>query len=235
MKHRIFTIAVAALLLGGCTKQEQAFSSFNVDVAPFRSEVKTHWDAAGLWWDEYDELMVNGNVHTLSKNTDGTWKTTGEETQAIGGLFYVAYPDGAWDAGSKTVSGLTFDGSVVPLAAASSSNNITLTPCCAVVRVKGECGDLEFYTEDEEAGTVSGAIYESGAIDVARQAIIGDEEISYDGLFPELMDDDYTYFILPMGGADVKAVLSFEYGTYTTSSAVTLKKGYIYTVSLPEE
>ena len=238
MKKIYFVIAAVAMMMAGCEKQAEnentvnSMNSFDLNVQGFSdaSGAKTHWSDAGLWWNEdgSDYLVINGVSFQVKKEGD-KWKAI--STVGVGpdnGNFYVAYPyNGSnYDQNNHTYGPVEFDdGTKIPLAAVTTSNSITLYPCCAVI--KG-ASSVSFFGSDGNPGTVYGKVYYQADINIdnatLENGIALDEATgSYD-----LYDDGNGYIIIPIEGDYVEAVL--EVDGNRTSDAVTLRKGRIYVI-----
>lgn len=228
----MFAAAVAALLLAGCDKGA-SYSSFELSTADFRGAdgAKTHWAAQGLYWDDDDVVVINGKEHTIH-GSGSSWSTSGQSTDAIDGYFYVAYPSGSMSADGTTVSGVDFSGGVVPLACKGKTNKLTLYPCCAVIKVSDWVSGIYFYNENYEPGTQDGKVLAEGSIDVVNNTVFGDTEIDYNSpMSPVESIDGYNYFVIPMDGGAMQAVIDFDY-SQQTDGPVELRAGYLYTVDI---
>lgn len=226
--RKIYILAAAtAMLFAACDDKPASYDSFELTTAVHdASGAKTHWSASGLFWDNGDKVMINGNIHNIS-GSGTSWNTTGTQTEAIDDYFYVAYPTGTWDRGTKTVS---WNGTKVPLACKGKTNKMTLYPCCAVIKVVGGGYALSFTDSEGNPGTESGAVLTSGTIDVSSATLTGGTEFDYNYEMEPAGDDGdgNGIFVIPMRGNSVSAKLSVDYNE--TSDVVTLQKGYMYVV-----
>lgn len=231
----MFAAAVAALLLAGCDKGA-SYSSFELSTADFRGAdgAKTHWAAQGLYWNAGDKVVINGNEHTINGG-GSSWHTEGPSTEDIDDYFYVAYPvqnNTTMSGDGTTVSGVDFSGGAVPLACKGKTNKLTLYPCCAVIKVSDWVNGIYFYNENGEAGTQDGKVLSEGSIDVVNNTVSGDTEIDYNSpMSPVASIDGYNYFVIPMDGGAMQAVIDFDY-SQQTNGPVELRAGYLYTVDI---
>ncbi len=236
-KNRVFMFAaaVAALLLAGCDKGA-SYSSFELSTADFRGAdgAKTQWTANGLYWEDGDAVVINRIEHTIH-GSGSSWSTSGTKTNNIDGYFYVAYPvqnNTSMSADGTTVSGVDFSDGVVPLACKGKTNKLTLYPCCAVIKVSDWVSGISFYNEDGEAGTQDGKVLAEGSINVVNNTVFGDTEIDYNSpMSPVESIDGYNYFVIPMDGGAMQAVIDFDY-SQQTNGPVELRAGYLYTVDI---
>ncbi|MBR2959071.1 MAG: hypothetical protein IKC19_05530, partial [Bacteroidales bacterium] len=158
--------------------------------------------------------------------------TSGQPTDDIDDYFYVAYPYGQMSADGTTVSGVDFSGGAVPLACKGKTNKLTLYPCCAVIKVSDWVSGISFYNEDGEAGTQDGKVLTEGSINVVNNTVFGDTEIDYNSpMSPVESIDGYNYFVIPMDGGAMQAVIDFDY-SQQTNGPVELRAGYLYTVDI---
>lgn len=246
MKKIYFAVAaMAMLMIAGCEKQNgtidnaSGIDEFNISLKGFTgaSGAKTYWDDYGLWWDSVgtDMIIINGKVFEIKKE-NGTWKAKGLNggVDAEEGNYYVAYPysptSANYNSNTHLYGPITFvddenppEKDVIPMAAVSNTNNLTLIPCCAVI--KGAYS-VEFYSdrEGQEAGTCSGEIYTIAYIDMSNAKLVegtADHNTLTDG-------DGDGYIIIPLAGESVTAFLNVDGNM--TSHAVTLQKGHVYVI-----
>ncbi len=241
------------MMMVGCEKQADnetgttKIKSFDLEIQGFNgaSDAKTHWYNDVFWWDDGDNVVINGYVFKVVEKVGGGWKATIDETEtqgfgSIDNFYYLAYPyDGSsarFNRESKTYGPIIFDGSVVPLAAITDSNKMTLTPCCAVL--KGVSGNVYFYNGDPNAGgepgCVDGHVLKKGMINISSKTLQADldvhpeYELDYEN---EQLSNNNGYIIVPMLGESVTAWLYFEDEDLWTSHEVTLEKGRIYVIN----
>lgn len=231
----MFAAAVAALLLAGCDKGA-SYSSFELSTADFRGAdgAKTHWAAQGLYWEDGDVVVINGNEHTINDG-GSSWSTSGPKTNSIDGYFYVAYPSGPMSDDGTTVSGVDFSGGVVPLACKGKTNKLTLYPCCAVIKIVDSYTFMNFLDADDTPGVVKGDVLVSGSIDVADACVRGNDVINYSERFypvdlGDYSGEGYNYFVIPMDGGVLRAKLSFD-EWHVTEDVVELRAGYMYVIN----
>lgn len=244
---KIYIAMAAALMLAACGKEndgvaEQGYDSFVISVADLggAGNAKAHWGSAnanGFYWDDGDGVLINGIEHTVHGSSNGTWTTTGTRVDPIdNGFFYVASYNGAVSTDKandgRSYGPVDFSDGGIPLACKGKTNKLTLYPCCAVVR-SASYSHLDLYDADYNKGTASGRVLASGNIDIANVCLSGGEEIDYEnGIDATYTDENtgYNYFIIPMEGKSVTAMLEFDWGMQTTSAPVTIQQGYIYDV-----
>ena len=241
MKKIYFVIAAAAMMMAGCEKQAEnekvvdGINSFELNIQGFSdaSGAKTRWDDAGLWWDENgnDFLVINGESFQVIKDGN-TWKAisvSGNGVDHDNGSYYVAYPstDGAsYEKESHTYGPVLFDGTTIPLAAVTTSNSITLYPCCAVIKGAYSVG---FYSDSEGNPGCSGEIYTEAYINTSNATLVDGTHMDMENWDNTLTDDDGDgYIIIPLAGNSVTAFLDVD-GTMTTRP-VELQKGHIYVI-----
>ena len=223
------------MMMAGCEKQAENentvnnMNSFDLNIQGFSdaSGAKTHWDDAGLWWDEEgsDYLVINGVSFQVKKDGD-KWKAI--STDGVGpddNKFYVAYPyngSSVYDRDNHTYGPVEFDGETIPLAAVTTSNSITLWPCCAVIKVKNcEWADISF--DDIR----SGAAYSVGTIDISTHSIIdGDEETYFGSGITD--DNNNAYIAIPLGPDGIEA--TFTICGNSTQEPHKLVNGGLYVV-----
>ena len=239
MKKIYFVIAAVAMMMAGCEKQAEnentvnSMNSFDLNVQGFSdaSGAKTHWSDAGLWWNEdgSDYLVINGVSFQVKKEGD-KWKAI--STVGVGpdnGNFYVAYPyNGSnYDQNNHTYGPVEFDdGTKIPLAAVTTSNSITLYPCCAVIKGAYSVG---FYSDSERNPGCSGEIYTDAYINTSNATLVGGTPMDMENWDNTLTDEDGDgYIIIPLSGNSVTAFLDVDGNM--TSHAVTLQKGHIYVI-----
>lgn len=237
MKKIYFVIAAVAMMMAGCEKQADndkvvnGINSFELNIQGFGnpSGAKTRWDDAGLWWEEGDELVINDVIYSVGRRDDGTWIATTESTtgaEAVGSLYYVAYPSTGVVTGSvstaHTYGPIDFDGTTIPMAAVTSTNSITLYPCCAVLKMAtGVYGESISFTD------VDGKICSSGTIDIESKTIISGTSIEDNALSPVTVGD-YDYYIVPMEGESVTCTIVTDWGLSAENKE--LRKGVIYKI-----
>ena len=223
------------MMMAGCEKQVEnentvnSMNSFDLNIQGFSdaSGAKTHWDDAGLWWNEdgSDYLVINGVSFQVKKDGDG-WKAN--STDGVGpdnGSFYVAYPynGSVYDRDNHTYGPVAFDGKTIPLAAVTTSNSITLWPCCAVLKIAtGAYGEKISFTD------VDGKICISGTIDIESKTIINGTSIGENTELAPVTVGDYDYYIVPMEGESVTCTIVTDWGLSAENKE--LRKGVIYKI-----
>lgn len=238
MKKYMMTFAMACivLLMVGCEKQKDTFDSFTLNMKGFAdaSGAKTHWDNNVFWWDSGDQVIINGSVFNVVK--DGTkWKATAVDqgATATDGYFYLAYPfvdDGIaeYHPEDKTYGTITFDGSVIPLAAKSNNNSMTLTPCCAVIKLDTSV-NISFPTS-----TITSKAY----INIVNEQLSNSQQFLNRILAAKYMtrSDGKFYYAVPIIGESVTcSKITFGTGrTAIQTNAVTLEKGKLYVVNIKD-
>ena len=248
---KIYTFAAAlfCLLAVGCTRDMKSFSSFDLrDVNFTDDESKMHLVFSGsgsaLSYDSgVDHVYVNGEEFTIYQR-EGAW--TAEGTAAVEAeRFYCAYADGSvfnWNEGDKTYDfslDLATTNGIV-LAGNTDEHTLTLTPCCAVIRVPfGVTG----YTV--KVGFDANKVPKSATINADSKQIISND-IAYltgvnsggAGQFLNFKEDaEHNYYVgVPMVGGSVTTTLYLEWTKsgattkYKTTGQVTLEKGKVYTL-----
>lgn len=248
---KIYTFAAAlfCLLAVGCTRDMKSFSSFDLrDVNFTDDESKMHLVFSGsgsaLSYDSgVDHVYVNGEDFTIYQR-EGAW--TAEGTAAVEAeRFYCAYADGSvfnWNEGDKTYDfslNLATTNGIV-LAGNTDEHTLTLTPCCAVIRVPfGVSG----YTV--KVGFDGDKVPKSAKINAESKQIVA-ADIAYltgvtsggAGQFLNFKEDaEHNYYVgVPMVGGSVTTTLYLEWTKngattkYKTTGQVTLEKGKVYTL-----
>lgn len=248
---KIYTFAAAlfCLLAVGCTRDMKSFSSFDLrDVNFTDDESKMHLVFSGsgsaLSYDSgVDHVYVNGEDFTIYQR-EGAW--TAEGTAAVEAeRFYCAYADGSvfnWNEGDKTYDfslDLATTNGIV-LAGNTDEHTLTLTPCCAVIRVPfGVTG----YTV--KVGFDANKVPKSAKINAESKQIVA-ADIAYltgvtsggAGQFLNFKEDaEHNYYVgVPMAGNSVTTTLYLEWTKsgnttkYKTTGQVTLEKGKVYTL-----
>lgn len=147
MKRILFSIVVifATLLIVSCVKDDEVEVAdepqvFNLDIAGMSDAQgsKLGWDSEGyLWWsDSGDYVNINGCVFQVKY--DNGWKAVGSGAERDNGTFNICYmgsstDNGNWNTANQLFANVKFSG-IVPLVGRGTSNNLTLTPCCAVLK-----------------------------------------------------------------------------------------------------
>lgn len=248
---KIYTFAAAlfCLLAVGCTRDIMSFSSFDLrDVNFTDDESKMHFVFSGsgsaLSYDSgTDHVYVNGSDFTIYQR-GSSW--TAEGTSAVSGeRFYCAYANGNvfnWNEGDKTYDftlNLSTTNGIV-LAGNTDQNTLTLTPCCAIIRVPlGVTG----YTV--KVGFDANKVPSSAKINADSKQIVA-ADIAYltgvtsggAGQFLTFKEDaDHNYYVgVPIVGGSVTTHLYLEWTKggsttkYKTTGQVVLEKGKVYTL-----
>ena len=251
-----FAVAFACLALAACTPDMKSLSSFDLNDVNFNDdESKMHLSytsaLSALSYDSgVDHIKVNGEDFTIYQRGSSTSSWTAEGGTAVEAEhFYSAYSDGTianWDEANHTYTfGLTYGTTNgIILAGNTDSKNLTLTPCCAILRVPlGATG----YTV--KVGFEGNKVPKGGIVNAETCRILatspdyltGVSDLgggSYGGQFLTMrMDDDENYYIgIPVIGNSVTTYLYLEWtrgGSTTrfrTQGQVTLERGKVYTV-----
>ena len=234
------------MMMAGCEKQADnetsvtKMNSFDLEIQGFNgsSDAKTHWYNDVFWWDNEDKVVINGAVFSVVKE-DTVWKakTNIQGVEAIGGYYYLAYP---YDENERArfnnlkYGPITLDGTIIPLAAKTDSNKMTLTPCCAVIKGASSVG---FYSDREgnEPGC-SGKVYTSDNvyINTSNATLEDGTPMDMENGENELWENGDGYIIIYLAGESVTAYLkvtdNVNYEERMTKEPVTLQKGRIYVI-----
>lgn len=269
MKIRLlYILAFSALSLVACTSKEEvpkAYDEFIINDIKFASNgSKTYWTSEGhFYWDGGDPgLYVNGVPFAL-RDDAGCWyasRADGDgDVKAVDGYFYSAYygygsnnvtlkfledqcvyipeydPDADWENGVA---------SYVPLAARVSDNNVTLTPCCAILKLHiPSDGALTIYNTD---GGSEGTFVRHGNIDPTIARFVDVDAYMETGWIPLVrprnsegdVSSEIVYVVLPMEH-DEETIGSMEINfddgrptVRTMAPSITIRKGYVYNINL---
>lgn len=147
MKRILFSIVVifSTLLIVSCVKDDEVEVAdepqvFNLDIARMSDAQgsKLGWDSEGfLWWSESgDYVSINGTPFEVIY--DDGWKAVGSGAEKDHENYNICYMgsstnNGNWSTDNQLFTGVSFSG-IVPLVGRGTSNNLTLTPCCAVLK-----------------------------------------------------------------------------------------------------
>lgn len=261
MKIRLLCVlALSALSLAACTSKEDqpvAYKEFRINNIKFTSNgAKTAWSSEGhFFWRNSDGLYVNGVRYVMDNSTGDCWYAVradgGDPVKKVNNKFYLAYYGyGSNDVSLKFIEnqGVYYPeyeeedwyngvSSYVPLAACVSDNNVTLTPCCAILRVQvATSGYLDIFNAD---GDQMGPFVMHGSIDPVTARFVDINSYLYASLpFAPGEGNNTCYFVLPMENDEetiAGMVFHFDDGSSdvgTTASSITIRKGYIYDINL---
>ncbi len=266
--HRfLYFLAALPLLLTSCVKEPAAVRSYNqfvVNPPQFTSPdgSKLGWASYGLIWEQGDVLVINDVAFRIYyDNSEGKWYTESLEGTGVPAKIYNGGPEGFSVVYTGTERNSVYidestgyygdveapcdgEGSFYPLAGHLTTNNITLTPCCCVIRVASSSDyNMWVYVDDADNHLVEG-----GAIDPVNACFVEDKStvVGDDwGYFDRLATIDpsgnvgYDYFVLPMTGSTIH-LSSIQFltddGFYNTEvgnpDGITLRKGVVYTLDL---
>lgn len=253
----ILALLAGSFLFGACDKHDSAsdpapnsYSEFFINPPSFNtpSGTKVYWDDDGLWWSPSGDLvLINGTQFEIIKGNGNQWKTqstaTGVERSDVGpidGVFYCCYigqdpqtPSLEKENGRYLYRGVNFD-TIVPLVGASEDNNVTLKPCCAVLKIINLDRNI---SNIEIPVALADKFPYSGDIDPVNALVAnpGNKKNQFSNIAPI---NSTSYVILPMVCDSITTTgqLKFKYKeggttiTKKTRSAVTIKKGYVYVI-----
>ena len=216
-------------------------------------------DASRIVYEEGDEVMVNGKPFTITRD-GSQWFAVGSEITATKFYAaYVDGTCDNWNESAGTY-GVNInphmdenDHNKVILAGTSDNGTVlTLKPACAIIRVNtGAAGsswtnvkvgfDENKIPKRGTINTETRAISPVGYMDACAQDQMGEMlamRWSKQGAAGQHVTDEdgYWYVAVPIAGSSVTTTLYFMWtngGTTTyfkTNNAVTLNKGYVYTV-----
>lgn len=151
MKRILFSIVVifATLLIVSCVKDDEVEVAdepqvFNLDIAGMSDAQgsKLGWDSEGfLWWSESGDY-VNINGCAFQVKYDNGWKAVAVDSTMLptkdNNYYNICYMgsstgNASWNSGDQLFDGVDFSG-IVPLVGRGTTNNLTLYPCCAVLK-----------------------------------------------------------------------------------------------------
>jgi len=240
----------------------RSYNQFVVNPPQFTSPdgSKLGWASYGLIWEPGDILLINDVAFKIYYNNDkGKWYTESQDGTGVDAKSYNGGPMGfsVVYTGSERNSvyidestgyygdiAAPCDGTFYPLAGHLTTNNITLTPCCCVIRVASALD----YTMVVDVDDADNHLVTSGAIDPVNACFVEAESNVNDGMlagFPGSATYDaynnlgYDYFVLPMTGSTIhlsSIQFSTDDGIYDTGvgnpDGITLRKGVVYTLDL---
>lgn len=264
--HRfLYFLAALPLLLTSCVKEPAAVRSYNqfvVNPPQFTSPdgSKLGWASYGLIWEPGDILVINDVAFKIYyNNSEGKWYTESLEGTGVPRMIYNGGPEGfsvvytGADRNGIVIDESTgyygyiaapFDGTFYPMAGHLTTNNITLTPCCCVIRVTSSLD----YTMMVNVDDADNHLVEGGVIDPVKACFVEAESDVNDGFLGGIdryatIDPSgnvgYDYFVLPMTGSTIH-LSSIQFltddGFYNTEvgnpDGITLRKGVVYTLDL---
>lgn len=255
-------LTLTSLLAVACVPEDEtprAYDEFVINETVFVSNgMKTSWDEGNFFWSpEDDGLFVNGVSYQLKDSSGCYYAKAASPTPNVNGRYYMAYygfgsaheslifnenngcvyetlfdPDSDWDDGNG--GGVC---NYVPLAACVTNNNVTLTPCCAVLRIKSASpGTLSIYNA---VGETEGPFVMKGNIDPVTARFVNVENYLETSLisFSPIGGTNMSYVVLPMEhDQETIAGMSFSFGGAedrgTTAPSITIRKGYVYDINL---
>ena len=224
--------AMAGILVASCGREDitpGAYDSFYLYGPNLCNTSKMVFDNQGLWWTAGDHIFVNGKDHEVLTDGEGNWRTHGTQVSSHNGKFYVGIPldpIAHWDEINCLYGPYNFtSGDIVPLAIASSTNRLTLWPCCAVIRSTQY--DYAYITVTNGKIATYGYIQPGETLAQCNITLGGDgTDLDNGDWFAIGGSDGAYYFVLPIVDDEVEAILDF--GSEVTPNPVVLKKGYFY-------
>lgn len=257
MKRIHFSIVVifATLLIVSCVKDDEVEVAdepqvFNLDIAGMSDAQgsKLVWDSAGyLWWSESgDYVNINGAFFQVIY--DGGWKAVGSGAEKDHENYNICYMgsstnNGNWSTDNQLFTGVSFSG-IVPLVGRGTSNNLTLRPCCAVLKctlpAKKVLSQIEFtYADTNNKFSAGGSLNPDTKL---VENSTGELLLSEESCFTREEGNNY-YVVLPMtNGTCTLTKIIFHHKTIKsdgtlyrertveTSKTITITRGVFYTI-----
>lgn len=264
--HRFLVFfAALPLLMTSCVKEPEAvpsYSQFIVNPPQFTTPggSKLGWASYGLVWETGDYLLINGKPFEIFYNTtESKWFSRSLDGNRVNRASYNGGPEGF----SVVYAGQSYrniefntttgyydnveapsDGTFYPLAGHLVNNNITLTPCCCVIRVVSSSD----YTMSINVIDPDNFLVSKGTIDPVNACFVEassdtDNDILIWVEAPATIDPygnvGSAYYVLPMTDTYIQ-VGSIQFytddGNFATDNAnpdgLILYKGMVYTIDL---
>lgn len=258
MKRILFSIVVifSTLLIVSCVKDDEVEVAdepqvFNLDIAGMSDAQgsKLVWDSAGyLWWSESGDY-VNINGCAFQVKYDNGWKAVAVDSTMLptkdNNYYNICYMgsstgNASWNSGDQLFDGVNFSG-IVPLVGRGTTNNLTLYPCCAVLKCKmgsNTLATVSFTYADDETNKFS----KKGKLNPETHLVESSTQNLTSISTGTLRHSDGSYFlVLPMTAESltlkkisfkykVNGVGSFVFKETGEGKTITIRKGVVYTI-----